>query len=374
MNEEQLNKLFQEVREIPPKTSPDDVSVWVSDAAQSVGSGLSTQSFFTFKGIAMITTLVSIIGIAVYSHFAPAEAPPVSKPETPASATETPQPLMLSPASKPVPKPQPQTEKSTEEPSAPTPYPTDRIAEVPILPVEPGIATKKIPTMALPILPLQAENPEKEQLFRENFTRLKISSAMKVWITQGDMCDVRVETEDGTNQDAIKIEQFGETLELSVRWKKFRISDLGTINVYVTVQELKGLEVSGAVEIHSKNKLNCTRLDLELSGAVSTDLEISAGEAKVESSGAVDVTLRGDCRHLDIETSGATEVIAPELVADTCVIETSGASKIDVRAVKELKIEASGASEVTYRGEPEILEIRSSGASEVKKVKQSYKF
>lgn len=197
---------------------------------------------------------------------------------------------------------------------------------------------------------------------------------MKVWITQGDMCDIRVETEDGSNQDAVKIEQSGETLELSVRWKKFRISDLGTINVYVTIQELKGLEVSGAVEIYSKNRLKITSIEMELSGAVRTDLEISAGEAKVESSGAVDVTLRGDCRYLNVETSGAAKVIAPELTADTCIIETSGASKIDVRAVKELKVESSGASEVNYRGEPDILEIRTSGASEVKKVKQSYKF
>lgn len=372
MNEEQLNKLFQEVREMPSETSPDDVSAWVGGAVQSVGSGLFTKSFFTFKGIAMITTLVSIIGIAVYSHFGPAEVPTVSKPETPASAVEIPQPSMISPASQSV--PQPQSEKSADEPSAPVPIQADRIAEVPLLPVEPGIAAKITTVPALPVLPLQTGSPEKEQLFRESFTRLKISSAMTVWITQGDMCDVRVETEDGSNQDAIKIEQSGETLELSVRWKKFRISDLGTINVYVTVQELKGLEVSGAVEVYSKNRLNNTRLDLELSGAVRTDLEVSGGEVKVETSGAVDLKLRGDCRYLDIETSGATKVIAPELVADICIIETSGASEVDVRAVKELKIESSGASEVNYTGEPEILVIRSSGAAEVKKVKQSYKF
>ena len=371
MNEEQLDKLFREVRKMPPETSPDDVSAWVGNAAQSVGSGLSIKSFFTFKGIAMITTIASIIGIAVYTHFVPSEKTDESVPEMPVPVAEQPRQTITPPVA----QSEPVRLESIEKPLlAPVQPQAARMAEIQTIPVIPVIVFDRQPVKNAPVPVQLKDEPEEDVVFRENFTRLKISSAMKVWITQGDMCDVRVETEDGTNQDAIKIEQFGETLELSVRWKKFRISDLGTINVYVTVQELKGLEVSGAVEIHSKNKLNCTRLDLELSGAVRTDLEISAGEAKVESSGAVDVTLRGDCRHLDIETSGATEVIAPELVADTCVIETSGASKIDVRAVKELKIEASGASEVTYRGEPEILEIRSSGASEVKKVKQSYKF
>ena len=149
---------------------------------------------------------------------------------------------------------------------------------------------------------------------------------------------------------------------------------MADINVYVTIRELKELEVSGAVEVVSKNKLTCGRLNIDLSGAVQTQLELSAGTVSVETSGAVELDLKGDCNHLDIETSGAAEVRAQDLKAESCSVETSGASSVDVRALKALRISSSGASNVTYRGEPEKLEVETSGASEVRKIVQGYKF
>lgn len=388
MNEEQLNKLFQEVREMPPETSPADVSAWVSSAAQSVGSGLLTKPFFTFKGIAMITTIASVIGIAVFSHFAPAtineQNQPVSPPVLndlnllPKIEIEVPQFTVSETANRTTPLPaETETEllpTNGQIPKELTPLPftlttldgqsiqsdVQSIHKTEIIP--PSVGNQSIPDTRVKVW--------------EDFTRLKISSAMNVWIIQGDQCDVRVETEEGIDKDVVQIEQNGETLELSVRWKKYKLGDnlKWGINVYVTVRELEKLDVSGAVHVQSQNRLNCNQLDIELSGAVETDLDINANDVKVETSGAVELKMKGNCKNLDAEISGAAELLAPELSAESCVIETSGAASIDVMALKALKVESSGASRVLYRGDPEKLYIGTSGASEVKKVVQGYKF
>lgn len=428
MNEEQLNKFFQEVREIPPETSPADISSWVSSAAQSVGSGLSTKPFFTFKGIAMITTIASVIGIAVFSHFAPAtvneQNQPVSPPvlndlnlltthevaasqsalnETTNSTTtingqsqfvsqSVLNDLNLLPKIE-IEAPQ-FTVSETANRTTPLPAETEPVllqtnGQIPneLIPLPFTLTTldgKSIQSDVQSIhktenIPPSGGNqsvPDTRVKVWEDFTRLKISSAMNVWIIQGDQCDVRVETEDGIDKGVVQIEQNGETLELSVRWKKYKLGDnlKWGINVYVTVRELEKLEVSGAVHVQSQNRLNCNRLDIELSGAVETELDINANDVKVETSGAVELKMKGNCKNLDAETSGAAEFLAPELSAESCVIETSGAASIDVMALKALKVESSGASRVLYRGNPENLDINTSGASEVKKVVQGYKF
>ena len=379
MNEEQLNKLFQEVREIPPETSPADVYSWVSSAAQSVGSGLSTKSFFTFKGIAMITTIASVIGIAVFSHFAPPPPAEQSQPqiqETVESETVT-SPLAV------VRTPLPVKEVVVRE-QAPEPAPERFVPELPaeILPLpvqQPGLpALERVP--ALSGISRLSVAPESVPAVREDFTRLKISSALKVWITQGDNCDVRIETEEGSDcRSLVDIDQSGETLELALKSGLLKLRDFHAINVYITIRELKELEVSGAVDVRSKNKLLCQQLDMDLSGAVKTQLDLSAGDVTVECSGAVKLELQGECKSLDIDMSGATKVLATEMSVDVCHVETSGAGSIDVNVIRELRVDSSGASSVTYRGDPEVLKIRTSGASEVrkfevKKLKETYKF
>ncbi|MEY4204757.1 MAG: hypothetical protein RL013_2461 [Bacteroidota bacterium] len=379
MNEEQLNKLFQEVREIPPETSPADISSWVSSAAQSVGSGLSTKSFFTFKGIAMITTIASVIGIAVFSHFVPPPPAEHSQPQiqemvesetvtSPLAAIHVPLPakevVVRERAGEPVPEP------STPE------YPAEI---VPLPALQPNLpALERTP--ALSGISRLSVTPESVPAVRDDFTRLKISSALKVWITQGDNCDVRIETEEGSDcRSLVDIDQSGETLELALKSGLLKLRDFHTINVYITIRELKELEVSGAVDIRSKNKLLCQQLNMDLSGAVKTQLDLSAGDVTVECSGAVKLELHGDCKSLDIDMSGATKVLATEMSVDVCHVETSGAGSIDVNVIRELRVDSSGASSVTYRGDPEVLKIRTSGASEVrkfevKKLKETYKF
>jgi hypothetical protein len=381
MNEEQLNKLFQEVREIPPETSPADISSWVSGAAQSVGSGLSTKPFFTFKGIAMITMIASVIGIAVFTHFTPVtpteysqpQIQEIAKPETvtpPQAAAYAPLPVeevvALERAANPAPEP-----STPESPAEIVPLP----ALQPNLP-----ALERAP--ALSGISRLSVAPESVPAVRDDFTRLKISSALKVWITQGDNCDVRIETEEGADcSRLVDIDQSGETLELALKSGRFKLIDidLHTINVYITIRELKELEVSGAVDVRSKNKLLCQQLNMDLSGAVKTQLDLSAGDVTVECSGAVKLELQGECKSLDIDMSGATKVLATDMSVDVCHVETSGAGSIDVNVIRELRVDSSGASSVTYRGDPEVLKIRTSGASdvrkfEVKKLKETYKF
>jgi hypothetical protein len=83
-------------------------------------------------------------------------------------------------------------------------------------------------------------------------------------------------------------------------------------------------------------------------------------------SGASKVELNGEANNLTIDSSGASKINAENLKVANAAIDVSGASHVTVNATEEIKAEASGASKVSYLGEPKNVIKNTSGASSVK--------
>lgn len=106
--------------------------------------------------------------------------------------------------------------------------------------------------------------------------------------------------------------------------------------------------------------------DVETSGAASVTLNsIKNSNLKIDSSGASRVFVTGETSKLLVELSGATKVDAEALLAETANIETSGASQASVNVLNSLRTDASGASKITYSGNPRDLNTKKSGAASV---------
>lgn len=102
---------------------------------------------------------------------------------------------------------------------------------------------------------------------------------------------------------------------------------------------------------------------LELSGAVHSDVSgVKSERLGLELSGASRVRLEGAAQRLDLDMSGASAVSAMGLMADEVRAEMSGASKALVSAEKSLRVDGSGASAVTYRGNPTVKQDLSGAA------------
>ena len=67
------------------------------------------------------------------------------------------------------------------------------------------------------------------------------------------------------------------------------------------------------------------------------------------------------------DASGASTIDAENLKVEDADVEASGASSATVSATNDLKVDASGASKISYNGEPKSIKQNSSGASSVTK-------
>ncbi len=74
----------------------------------------------------------------------------------------------------------------------------------------------------------------------------------------------------------------------------------------------------------------------------------------------------GETANLIIDISGAGKVDAGNLKAENAAIDASGASRVNIFAVNQLRADASGASKIVYTGSPKSVEKNSSGASSIR--------
>ena len=75
--------------------------------------------------------------------------------------------------------------------------------------------------------------------------------------------------------------------------------------------------------------------------------------------------IEGETSEITVEVSGASNVDAESLKAKTADVDASGASSVNVFVTERLVSDASGASRISYSGNPTSVEKKTSGASRV---------
>jgi Putative auto-transporter adhesin, head GIN domain len=185
-------------------------------------------------------------------------------------------------------------------------------------------------------------NVQTEKRNLTDFNAIEVGGAIEVEVVAQKDFSVEVEADDNLLQ-FIKTEVSGETLKIST---DKRFSTRNPIRVRISAPDIENLEVSGA------SKLSLTNLKND--------------SLRVDSSGASKIKVDGETKNLEVELSGASRLDAENLKSENADIDASGASNATIFVSTDLKADLSGASSVTYSGNPKNLVKKTSGASSVK--------
>ncbi len=200
-----------------------------------------------------------------------------------------------------------------------------------------------------------------------NFNVIELSGAIELYLVQGADENVAVSASSSEDASKIKTEVKGDVLKIYYEDKSFWHSGSSVkLKAYVTFKTLKGLDISGACSVKTKN-IDARNLKIELSGASSFDGNISAGNTYINISGASSMHIGGSASVAKIEASGASTLKGYDLKTDYCKLEATGASNVRVSVSKELSAEASGGSSVNYKGNCTVRESDSSGGASIKR-------
>lgn len=174
-----------------------------------------------------------------------------------------------------------------------------------------------------------------------DFKNIDVSGIFRVEIVAQKDFSLEIEADDNL-LELITTEVDGETLKIG-HAKKF--STRQSITLRISAPNIENLDVSGV------SKTNLTNLDND--------------SLKIDSSGASRIKIEGATKHLVIDTSGASKIDAKELSAAEVTVDASGASRAYVNVSEVLSADLSGASNVSYTGNPSEINKKTSGASNI---------
>ncbi|MCZ6521205.1 MAG: DUF2807 domain-containing protein [Bacteroidetes bacterium] len=196
----------------------------------------------------------------------------------------------------------------------------------------------------------------------QNFTMINIGGAFNVFLTQGNSHSVVVEAPEDL-MDMVITEVRGKELKV---YNRRNINNSGRIHVYIEFRELEELDISGASNVEGETLIKAETLDLKVSGAGNTYLDLEVDRLTTDVSGAGNVELNGKAGSHNLKISGAGNFVAYGFKCDKLSIEANGAAHAKVYAVNEIEAYAKGASSIIYKGNPEKVMVNSSGAGDIR--------
>ena len=196
-----------------------------------------------------------------------------------------------------------------------------------------------------------------------NFTGIKVSAGIDVFLTQGDNTKVEVVADENLHK-VIRTEIKGNVLHV---YSEINIRKAKSKKVYVTCKEIEKLGVSSAGDLTGQNKIETDFLDISLSSAGDLDIEVEAKQIECSISSSGNARLSGFAEELYARLSSAGNLKAYELITKKCKVRVSSAGDAKIHVTEELDASVSSAGNVYYMGDPKIKNISSSSAGGVYK-------
>ncbi|MGG9960935.1 head GIN domain-containing protein [Ferruginibacter sp. SUN106] len=201
-----------------------------------------------------------------------------------------------------------------------------------------------------------------------SFNSIKISGGIDLFLTQSDEEAVVISASEDKFKEGIKTVVEDKVLKIyyfgDKSWNSMKNKNL---RVYVSFKNLEKINASSACDVQVAGVITVPSLTISLSGACDFKGAVKITDLKMDLSGASDVTIKGIASMVRIESSGASDVKGYDLITDVCTAKASGASDVNITVNKELSANASGASDISYKGEAKVVESHASGASSVSK-------
>ena len=160
------------------------------------------------------------------------------------------------------------------------------------------------------------------------FTSISTEGAFNIEIVCQKTLSVEVEGDDNI-LPLVTTEVKGNVLQIS-NSKSYSVNEPVTFRI--AVPNLESILADGAGKI-------------QITGVNNDKIQIS-------SNGAPSISVSGTTKMVGVDSNGAAKIDTHNLRSAHAVVDTKGASKVDLGVCDKLDVNVSGVSHVTYRGDP----------------------
>ena len=222
----------------------------------------------------------------------------------------------------------------------------------------------------------------------QGFDRIRINGAFEFNITRADTFKVSITSD---RLKVIEVSRDGDTLRIGITWYTYLwwfLTWWSHPRASITLPELCELRITGASHGETGDfstthdfsaemagasglrlgNINAGNVDFRLQGASNLEFKKAKGaKASLDIQGASRVELSGTAYDAVIDIRGASQGKLENFTVHNAKVKVAGASSAVVKADGRLDIDATGASNVSWVGNPTMGDVRSGGASTLHK-------
>ncbi|MFP4042036.1 MAG: head GIN domain-containing protein [Bacteroidales bacterium] len=201
-----------------------------------------------------------------------------------------------------------------------------------------------------------------------DFSKVSISIAAKVHLSQGDKESLTLEGDEETLE---KIETTISDNTLKIKYKKpLFFGRNKDVTIHITAKQIEEINLAGSSELKAETNISSPRMRFVISGSGKInidDLSTEDIEAVISGSGNIMVDGKSQIKSTQLSISGSGDYIAQDLKSENLEAKISGSGKCKIFATENLKVHVSGSGKVYYNGKP-VVNAKISGSGNVEKL------
>ncbi len=196
---------------------------------------------------------------------------------------------------------------------------------------------------------------------KEKFSKIKVSSGLDLYITQGDKQKIVLEADENLHDIIITEVKDGELkiyTEQSIWNAKAR-------KIHVTVTNLELVSATSGSDVYTENTLNVDKINVICTSGADIRMALNANTVQSSATSGSDIELAGNTnQHTSSATSGASIDAYNLLSKNTTVNVTSGAD-INVYASESIDARATSGGDIDFKGNPKKVNKQSSSGGSI---------
>ena len=178
------------------------------------------------------------------------------------------------------------------------------------------------------------------------FTVIKVSEGLDVYVTQDDKSSITVEADEniiGLIRTDIQNDVLSIHLEEQVGWAESK-------KILVTLPHITRLETSSGSQLETNRTINADRLEIHSSSGSHLTVSVNADEVNCHSSSGSHIRISGTTGIIYTDASSGAHIKANELKAKKAVSKASSGANITVNASEKYEANSSSGGNVHNYG------------------------
>lgn len=197
----------------------------------------------------------------------------------------------------------------------------------------------------------------------EDFTVIRASEGLDVYITQSETTSIEVEADENII-GLIATDISNGTLRIHAEKS---IGRCKSKKIRVSIPDIDKVVSSSGADVYGTSTIFAESIEVESSSGADVELEIEANNVMCTTSSGADIKISGIAGSLDATASSGSDIHARELTVKDCHATASSGADVTVNVTEKLVASSSSGGDVNYYGNPESVSKNKSSAGGINK-------